>query len=165
MQLTTIGLLHAALAAFSIAAGFVQLIRRKGGPSHRALGYAYVAAMLVADSSALAIRQFTGGFNVLHAGAVVNFGCIVAAMLPMLRRPRRPDRFEVHYRWMSAAYIGLIAAAATELVVRLGPFTTKAQLWTATGVVTLIVMSVGALLIGRYYPRKSTRAGDLTARP
>lgn len=165
MQLTTAGLVHAALAAFAIAAGLVQSTRRKGGASHRMLGYVYVVAMLVADVSALTIRQFTGSFNVLHAGAAVNLGCVVAAMLPMLRRPRPPNWLEVHYRWMGAAYLGLIAAAATELVARLGPFTTKAQLWTATAVVTLLVMAVGTLLIGRYHPRKSTRASDVTARP
>jgi hypothetical protein len=71
-------------------------------------------------------------------------------MLPVLRHPHSPDWKARHYRWMSGSYVGLLAAAATELVVRTIPFSTKAQVWIATTAATTLVTAVGCLLIARY---------------
>jgi uncharacterized membrane protein len=61
------------------------LLRTKGDAIHRALGYAYVYAMVVADGAAMVIYRFTGQFNVFHAAAIVNFVCIVLAMVPLFQ--------------------------------------------------------------------------------
>lgn len=106
-HLTTRGWFHLAFAAFGIVAGAIQLLRRKGDRLHRALGYAYVYGMIISNATALTMYRFTGSFNVFHAGAIVNFACIIAAMLPVLRAPRTPDWMMKHYRWVSASYIGL----------------------------------------------------------
>ena len=154
MQLTTTGLVHSVLAALCIVIGLVQLVGRKGSPSHRMLGYVFVVSMLIVNISTLSVRRFTGGFNIFHVEAGLNLACVVAAMLPMLRRPRPSNWLLTHYRWMAGAYIGLIAAGLTELVVRLGPFATKTQLWTASAAVGAIVTIVGCGLIARYRPRR-----------
>ena len=148
-SLTTLGSVHAALASAGIVIGFPQLWRRKGGSVHRVLGYAYVAVMVVADGSALLVFQFTGRLNVLHAGAVINLACLAAGLWPVLRHPRQADWFDRHRIGMAGSYIGLLAAAATELTVRTVPFASMGEVWTATAVVTLAVWAAGRRIVRR----------------
>jgi uncharacterized membrane protein len=63
MNLSLTGSIHAMLAALCIAVGAVQLIRPKRGAGHRARGYAYVYAILIADGAAMLLYRFTGAFN------------------------------------------------------------------------------------------------------
>jgi len=149
VHLTTIGWFHLAFAAFGLVAGAAQFLQRKGGRIHRALGYAYVYGMIIANATALTMYRFTGSFNVFHAGAIVNFVCIIAAMIPVLRTPRAPDWMARHYRWMSSSYIGLVAAAATELSARSLAVSSRETAWIVAGVVTLAVTVIGSVLIRR----------------
>lgn len=86
-HLTPAGAIHAVLAMLCIVVGAVQLLRPKGDARHRAMGYAYVYAMLVADGTAMLVYRFTGQFNAFHVGAIVNFILIVLAMVPLLQNP------------------------------------------------------------------------------
>jgi len=146
-HLTTMGWFHLAFAAFGLATGAIQLLRRKGDRLHRAVGYAYVYAMVIANATSLTMYRFTGSFNVFHAGAIVNFVCIIAAMIPVLRTPRAPDWLAWHYRWMSSSYIGLVAAAATEFSVRTLAVSSRETAWIVAGMVTVLVAVVGGVLI------------------
>jgi uncharacterized membrane protein len=159
VNLTSAGAVHTGLAMFGIGVGLIQLLRPKGGPAHRALGYAFVYGMLVADAAALLIYQFTGRFNIFHVGAIANLVCIVFATIPVLRSPRPPGWKHQHYHWMSWSYVGLLAAAVTEFVVRTIPFATRAQVWTVTAVATTVVTGVGYVLISRY------RGAAISSRP
>lgn len=125
--MTTLGTVHAVLASAGIVIGLLQLWRRKGGALHRALGYAYVVTMLVADGSALLVFQFTGRLNVLHLGALINLLCIGAGLWPAMRSPRQRNWQDRHRVWMAGSYIGLLAAAATEFTVRTVPFASTAE--------------------------------------
>jgi len=87
-HLTPMGWFHLAFAAFGLVAGVIQFTRRKGDRIHRALGYAYVYGMIIANATALTMYRFTGSFNAFHAGAIVNLVCIIAGMIPVLRTPR-----------------------------------------------------------------------------
>ena len=156
-NLTLAGAIHTVLAMSGIAVGSIQLLRPKRGPAHRARGYAFVYAMLIADGAAMLVFRFTGGFNMLHAGAMLNLACIVLAMVPMLRS-RRPSNWKSqHYHWISWAYVGLLAAAATELVVRTVHLATKEQAWAVTAAMTAFVTVIGDVLIERYRPSPETR--------
>jgi uncharacterized membrane protein len=150
--LTLPGAIHTVLAAAGIAVGLIQLLRPKGGPIHRALGYGFVYAMLIADGTAMLVFQFTGRFNILHIGALVNLLCIILAIVPVLRSPR-PSNWKVqHYYFMCWAYVGLLAAAATELVVRTSHLATREQAWTVTAATSVAVTVIGYVLIHRYRP-------------
>ena len=151
--LTTLGTMHAVLASTGIIIGLPQILRRTGGIVHRTTGYAYVAAMSVADGSALLIFQFTGRPNVLHVGALVNLLCIAAGLWPVFSRPRPIDWPDRHRVWMARSYIGLLAAAATELTVRTVHFPSSGDVWAATGAVTLLVW-----LGGRFVVRRTARS-------
>lgn len=156
-HLTPMGWFHLALAAFGLVAGAIQLIRRKGDRVHRALGYAYVYGMIIANATALTMYRFTGSFNAFHAGAIVNLVCIIAAMIPVLRTPRAADWKAQHYRWMASSYVGLAAAASTELAVRVLPLGSRSAVWLVAGVAVLVVSVVGSILIRRNRPADSPR--------
>jgi uncharacterized membrane protein len=150
--LTLPGAIHTVVAAAGIAIGLIQLLRAKGGSIHRALGYAFVYAMLIADGTAMLVFQFTGKFNILHFGALVNVLCIILAIVPVLRSPR-PSNWKVqHYYFMCWAYVGLLAAAATELIVRTSSLASRAQGWAVTAATSIAVTVIGYVLIHRYRP-------------
>ncbi|TGD98941.1 DUF2306 domain-containing protein [Methylobacterium nonmethylotrophicum] len=151
-SLTMPGIIHTVLAAAGIVLGLVQFLTRKRGSLHRAVGYAFVYAMLIADCAALLVFQFTGAWNILHFGALTSLACMAAGMWPVLRSPRCPDWREKHYLWISWSYVGLLAAAATELVVRTLPLRHAGQAWLVTFAVTLTVTLVGRSLILRHQP-------------
>jgi len=65
----------------------------------------------------LMIYRLTGHFDMFHAFALLSLATtLVAVTMPILRRP---DWLAAHVRWMSWSYLGLIAAALNELVIRL----------------------------------------------
>jgi uncharacterized membrane protein len=163
-HLTMAGSVHAGLAMAGILIGLIQFLRVKATRLHRALGHGYVCGMLVADGTALLIYHFTGKFNILHLGAIANLICIIAAMVPVLQNPRPVDWKIHHYRRICGSYVGLLAAATTELVVRVIPFSTQGPAWIATAVATSIVTAIGSVLIGRHHPIAAAgkASGDLT---
>jgi uncharacterized membrane protein len=150
--MTLAGAIHSVLAASGIVVGLIQLLRPKRGPAHRARGYAFVYAMLIADGAALLVFQFTGRFNILHIGAIANLACIVFAIVPVLRSPRPANWKNQHYYGMSWSYVGLLAAAATELVVRTAHLATREQAWAVTATTSVLVTAIGYVLINRYRP-------------
>jgi hypothetical protein len=157
-HLTLAGTLHTVLALFGIVVGLIQLLRPKRGAGHRARGYAFVYAMLVADGAAMLIFQFTGRLNVLHAGAIVNLVCVVLGVIPVLRSPRPANWKNQHYYFISWSYVGLLAAAATEFVVRTVHLATQGQAWTVTAVVSIVVTAIGYVLIERYRPASESQS-------
>jgi uncharacterized membrane protein len=157
-HLTPMGWFHLAFAAFGLITGAIQLMRRKGDRIHRALGYAYVYGMIIADATALTMYRFTGSFNAFHAGAIVNLVCIIAGMIPVLRTPRAANWKAQHHGWMSGSYIGLASAASTELAVRVLPLGSRGAVWVVAGLAVLAVSVVGSILIRRNRPAESPQA-------
>ncbi|MGA2289483.1 DUF2306 domain-containing protein [Bradyrhizobium sp.] len=155
--LTLAGAIHSALALTSIAVGLIQLRRRKGGAPHRARGYAYVCATLIADGAAMLIYQFTGRFNIFHVGAVVNLVTIAAGMVPLLQIPRPPNWMLRHYYCMSWSYVGLLAAALSEFVVRSTYLASREQVWIVTAATTMVVTAIGYVLIERHRPASDSQ--------
>jgi uncharacterized membrane protein len=151
-NLSAAGAMHTILASLAIGIGIIQFWRRKGDRVHRALGYLYVYGLLVADGAAMLIYQFTGKLNILHFGAVTNLICIALGMFAVLARPPNTDWRSMHYNWISWSYVGLLAAAATELIVRTVAFSNQMQIWSATAAATITVTAVGFVLIKRNRP-------------
>src|SRR5262249_14879362 len=108
-HLTIAGAIHAALALLCIAVGLTQFLRPKRGAGHRARGYFYVYAMLVADGTAMLVYQFSGHLNLFHVGAIGNFICIVLAIVPLLRSPRPVNWRLTHYYFISWSYVSLMS--------------------------------------------------------
>lgn len=151
MNLTSAGTLHSVLAVFCIVVGLLQLLRPKRGAGHRARGYAFVYAMLVADAAAMLIYRFTGQFNFFHAAAIVNFVYIVLAIVPLLQSPRPANWRLRHYYFIAWSYVALIAAAATELAIHAGHIA-RGQIWIVATLASTVATLIGYVLIGRYRP-------------
>jgi uncharacterized membrane protein len=149
---TLVGAIHGAVALLCIAVGLMQMLRPKRGASHRARGYFYVYAMLVADGMALLVYQATGRFNILHIGAIANLICIVIGIVPMLLNPRPRIWRYLHYYWIAWSYVGLLSAGATQLAIRLIPSTNSGEAWAVTFAATVTVSAIGYMIIERNRP-------------
>lgn len=146
------GTIHGTLAALSILLGLLQFVWPKRGPGHRARGYAYVYGMLLADAAALAIYRFTGHFNILHVGAMLNFIWIVLAMIPALRSPRQPGWHIRHYYFIGWSYVSLMSAGLTQFAARVLPLHAKQDVWVVIAAAALVTTTAGYFLIQRYRP-------------
>ncbi|HTO60623.1 MAG TPA: DUF2306 domain-containing protein [Bradyrhizobium sp.] len=155
-NLTFIGTVHMALAVLCIMVGAIQLVRPKHGAVHRARGYAFVYGMVVVDGTAMLLYRFTGSFNAFHVGAIVNLAAIIAAMVPMLMSPRPPNWKQWHYRSMSWGFVGLMAAAVTETIVR-SVALSHGQAWAVAGAAAGSVTPIGGYLIRRHQPPPTAR--------
>ena len=114
-----IGHFHHASAWLAMFAGAFVLLNRKGTRRHRQAGYVFAAAMLALNLSAFAISRLFGGFAIFHVLALVSLATLAAGMIPVLLRVPRNGWLEMHAQFMSWAYIGLLCAAASELLSRI----------------------------------------------
>ena len=75
--------LHALCALAALVLGSAQLLRRKGGASHRAVGYAWVALMLVIAISSFWISEIDqwNGFSLIHLLSVLTIVAVPLAVL------------------------------------------------------------------------------------
>lgn len=149
------GILHGTLAALSIVLGLLQFVWPKRGSGHRARGYAYVYGMLMADAAALAIYRFTGHFNILHVGAMLNFVWIILAMIPVLRSPRQPGWHIRHYYFIGWSYVSLMSAGLTQFAARVLPAHSKQDAWMVIAAASLVTVTAGYILIQRYRPDRT----------
>ncbi|HEX8691101.1 MAG TPA: DUF2306 domain-containing protein [Longimicrobium sp.] len=140
----TLGWFHTAAAVTALASGAAVLTRRKGTRSHRRVGWVYAASMLALNASALLIYRLFGGFGPFHAAALVSLATLLGGMIPAVRR-RPAHWYEHHYRFMTWSYVGLLAAAVSEVGTRVP----GARFWWAVLVGTAAVIGVGATLIRR----------------
>jgi uncharacterized membrane protein len=139
----------AALAALALGAGVIGAA--KATPFHRTIGAGYVAAMIIVNLTALAIYRLTGHFEPFHALAVLNLALLGRGLAAVLRR--RPGWLPTHYRSMAWSYIGLSAAACSEIVVRLfarsGVIGQSWQIIAGGLVVALVFAAMGFILLPR----------------
>ena len=116
MSVTTLGAAHFTSALAALALGALVLPERKGTLSHRAMGASYVMAMVAVNLTALTIYRLTGRFGPFHALALLSLATVAWGMRAVLRR--RQGWMHTHYYCMAWSYIGLLAAAAAEIAVR-----------------------------------------------
>lgn len=162
------GAAHTGAALAALVLGPVLFLRAKGGLSHRLLGYAYVAAMLVVCVAGWPIRSF-GGLSPFHYLSIVSFvtvvlGAVFAFAAARLARTAkgRSGLVDGHLHWMGWSYIGLVAAGLSQLGGRLvaaGPdFGFPA--WIPVVGASAVAVGLGALIVSwarptlarRYFP-------------
>lgn len=148
MSVDIVGTLHVLAAGAALGAGTAVAVARKGTPWHRATGRAFGIAMLLLNLSALALYDLTGRANLFHAFALLSL--ISVGLGWRAARRRGPEWRRVHANWMLWSYVGLLAAALSEVATRL-PIARES--WThfsiAVGLATGLVCAVGAVLIRR----------------
>jgi uncharacterized membrane protein len=143
-----LGQTHLAAAIVAMASGAGVLLTKKGARRHRRLGWVYVCAMAAVNVTALLIYELFGGFGPFHVAALVSGVTVIAGLLPAVRRWPRAW-VEYHAHWMVWSYIGLTAAAVSEVSTRYldVPFGSMVIMATA-----FVVLS-GAVLVWVLLPR------------
>ena len=156
--LTVAGWIHTILSSIGIVVGAEQVLRTRRDFLHKCLGYVYVVCMVVADVAILTVYRFNHHFNVFHVGAIANLLCIGMALQPMLAKPRPVQWKLKHYMWICWSYVGLLAAALTEFIIRTQPLPGRGATILATILATSFVCGMGAWLITRHRPQAVTPA-------
>lgn len=158
-----LGLTHTIAALAALMAGAAVLLTRKGTRRHRQLGWTYVVSMILLNVTALLIYRLFGRFGPFHVGAVFSFVTVVAGTVAALAARRARGRrnaverarvLELHYQLMTWSYVGLVAAAVSEIATRLPALRPRPEQVLAFGVTvavaTLLVVVLGARLIRRH---------------
>jgi uncharacterized membrane protein len=143
--MSTLGLIHTALAVLAMCLGGWVLLRPKGDQLHRRIGYAYALTMLLTNATALSMYQMTGRFGPFHWFAVVSLFSLSMGIGSAYAK-RGPGWFHRHYTYMGWSVVGLYAAFWSELGTRVLPMR---QFWMGVVGATLLTVLVGAILIER----------------
>jgi uncharacterized membrane protein len=143
------GLVHAAFGMASVVLGLGVVLLRKGTLLHRRVGLLYAASMFLLNVTALAIYDLFGGFGPFHALALVSLATTGAGVAhAWLQRPRA-TWMEMHARWMSWSYAGVVAAFVAEIATRLPGVDFLAGVLVPTALIT----AGAGILIHRSVPR------------
>ena len=150
--MAALGQLHLGAALTALVSGGWMLWRPKGTPSHRRVGWLYVASMLMLNGTALLIYRLTGRFGPFHVAALVSLSIMLAGFIPVLFRRPADGWLERHYYFMSHSCLGLGAAAIAETSTRvLGPRAFAGRptplFWVAVVVTTVFVFIIGSRVI------------------
>jgi len=118
--------------------------------------------MALLNVSALLIYRLFGGFGPFHVAAIVSLVTLLGGTVSAVQLRRhiaarnaggRARAAERHYMWMTWSYVGLLAAAASEVATRVPAFRLRVGGGAVFGLVvttaTLIVVAVGARTIKR----------------
>lgn len=156
----SIGWIHTLTAVAALVSGLLVLLTRKGTRRHRQLGWVYVASMLSLNLTALLIYRLFGGFGPFHVAAILSLATVLAGTVAAVRARRarvagdcvaRARAMGHHYHWMTWSYVGLLAAAISEIATRLPALRPQpghdAVIGLTVVAATLLVVGVGRRLI------------------
>lgn len=140
---SSLGWFHLATALIAMIAGAYVLVKPKGTKRHKTIGYIYVFSMILVCSSALGIYNLTGKFGIFHILAFVGFATLIAGMIPLLLKSIKRDYKVFHLWFMYYSVLGLYAAFASELSVRIP----KKPFYTMVGIATGVIFLIGSIFI------------------
>lgn len=150
--------LHIGASILALILGAWVLLVHKGDRRHRRMGRAYGISMLVVNATAFGIYRLFGGFGPFHIAAVVSLLTLLAGMRPVLLRNRPKEWFTTHMIFMYWSVVGLYAAFASEVLVRL-PERPGAYFGLLVGGATAAIMTTAGLLQRRLVKRWSVVVG------
>jgi uncharacterized membrane protein len=146
---SSMGGMHVGAALAAILLGLAVIVSPKGHALHRFLGLAYAFCMLTSCCGALLLYRMTGHFGLFHFFALM---CLVYVVLGLTEAIlRRPNWLRRHLTWMGWSYLGLLAAAATEVLIRLRllPRLSATETFIFGGAMSVIITAIGAALMPR----------------
>lgn len=149
-----LSVMHIASSSVALVLGAWVLLVHKGDRRHRRLGRAYAISMLVVNATAFGIYRLFGGFGPFHVAAIISLLTLAAGMRPVLLRPRPKAWSITHMIFMYWSVVGLYAAFASEVLVRL-PARPGAYFGLLVGLATGVIMLAAGLLQGRLVRRWS----------
>lgn len=108
--LGTAGVIHLAAAVWVLCAGGIQLLRTKGTPSHRMLGWSWMLAIVVVSVSSFwlhELRPVFFGLGPIHILSIWVLICVVVSVYSA-----RHDHIIRHRNFAVGAYLGAVVAGS-----------------------------------------------------
>ncbi|MBX2945625.1 MAG: DUF2306 domain-containing protein [Cyclobacteriaceae bacterium] len=130
------GLIHLFSAILALITGTIVLFSTKGTRSHRSTGYGYIASMLILNGTAFGLYRLFGRFGPFHVAALVSMLTLLMGILPLINRQSSGRWLVRHLTWMYYSVIGLYAAFASEIIVRIPGLPFAVMVVTASVTVT-----------------------------
>lgn len=153
---SSLGWFHLFTALMAMVAGAYILFTTKGTKRHRQVGYIYVVSMILVCGSAMMIYNLSGRFGIFHILAIVGFATLLAGMIPLLLKNINKGYKVFHLWFMYYSVIGLYAAFASELSVRIP----EKPFFTMVGIATGAIFLFGSIFIfwkekvwSKYFPQ------------
>ena len=147
--LDALGLVHTLFGALALLFGLAVVVQRKGTRTHRRIGRAYFASMILLNATSFTIYDLYGRFGPFHTAAGISMATTAAGFLPAYLRRPRTTWMAVHGIFMGWSYVGLLAAFIAEIATRIP------GVRFGTGVIgaTALAMAGGAILIHTRVPK------------
>ncbi|MGL4651129.1 MAG: DUF2306 domain-containing protein [Caldilineaceae bacterium] len=145
--MSPLGTVHTVFAIVAIVAGALVVLMRKGTRYHRTVGHFYFTSMVALNLTALPIMRLFGSFGPFHYMALASLVTLTAGMTVVLARRPRQGWVPVHAGLLLGSYVGLLAAAASEVVTRIAD---DRYFGISVFAATTMVTGIGLLLIIRY---------------
>ena len=135
---SSIGWFHLIAALVSLATGSFVLLTTKGTEIHKKVGYLYGFSMILVCGTAFGIYNLTGTFGIFHILACVALATLMGGMIPLFLKNIQKGYKVFHLWFMYYSVLGLYAAFASELIVRIPEKPFYPMVGMATGVIFLI---------------------------
>ncbi len=157
-----LGPLHTFSATAALVLGTALMFTQKGSNIHIKIGRGYVLCMLITLSTAFMIYDLFGSWGIFHWAAVIGcFSLTVGYLSVRLKKPQK-KWYKNHHQYMKWSYVGLLAAAFSELSVRVPLIYPEIEnwiplsfFWVATTSASFIVCLIGAYFIyGKRYNKE-----------
>ena len=113
MTYTQLAYLHLATVVPAFFIGALQLLRRKGTPSHKLLGKIYMVLMLATALITLAMPAQVGPQFLNHFGFIHSFSLLTLFSVPTAYFAARRGDIRAHRAAMIGLYVGGILIAGT----------------------------------------------------
>ena len=139
---------HVVAALTALLAGVAVLLLPKGTHTHRAIGTAYVLALVLVNVAALSLHR-ENVFGVFHVLAVASLATIAVGLSPLLLGKRSPRVIATHAFCMTWSYAGLAAAGCGQLAVAVGH---DLAAWVVPVVIGAVLSIGGVVIFGKVPP-------------
>ena len=149
--MSTLGWVHLVFASLALAAGTVVVLIRKGTRWHRTLGHVYLTCMIALNVTALFIYQKFGIFGPFHWMAVASLLTLLVGMVPVFMRRPKGSWLQLHAGFISGSYVGLVAAAGSEVTSRIPG--TDEIFGLVVSATTVLIIGIGVFVIQRNLPK------------
>ncbi|WP_431134533.1 DUF2306 domain-containing protein [Psychroserpens mesophilus] len=139
-----IGLIHLISSCFALLFGTFVLIAKKGTKKHVQIGYLYLVSMGILISTAFMIYRLFNGWGIFHYTTMVSLISILLGMIPIWTKKPKNNWKYLHFSFMYWSVIGLYAAFAAEILVRIP----NTPFFGMVGIATGIIMIAGGIGFG-----------------
>ena len=147
--MTPLGIVHFGLALICLVLGAVIFLRTKGTWSHRRIGVAYLAGMILVNTSALMTYEDSVGFGPFHWLAILSLVSLAGGGTCLVLKRPQGAWVDMHAYFFCWSYSGLLAAGVSQLLTKVESLPRPFQVL----VPSILIIGTGAILIHTSVPR------------